>query len=252
MRIFVTGAGSLLGRAVCARLGAHTLLCLRHRAAVPGEAVPGALERPETYRDVARSADAVVHLAAETNARRRERYYRVNVEGTRALLSASRGHFVFVSTRTTGGAYADSKRRAEALVRASGLPWTILRPSEILGAREGVSRLMTMRFFPLPFWPTPPPLAPVELAAVADAIARCVGDPACHGKSYLLAGPSRTFSELRKRSGAMGFPLPLLPLHAAVAAGALPVVAPDQVARLLGPKETDVSAARRDLGFLGG
>ena len=244
MRIFVTGAGSALGRAVCARLAEHTLICLRHRAPVPGTPVPGCLERPETYRDATRDADAVIHLAAETHARR-ERYYRVNVEGTRALLSEASGHFVYVSTRTTGGAYADSKRRAEALVRGSGLPWTILRPSEILN-----SRLLTMRLFPIPIWPTPPPLAPVELDAVAGAIARCVGDTACFGKTYLLAGKRATFGDLRKRSGAWPFPLPLLPLHAAAAAGVLPIVAPDQVARLLGPKETDISAARRDLGFL--
>lgn len=247
MRILVTGAGSALGRAVCARLAGHDLICLRHRAPVPGTEIRGALERPETYRDA--DADAVVHLAAETNARRRERYYRVNVDGTRALLSASRGHFVFVSTRTTGGAYADSKRRAEALVRACGRPWTILRPSEIVGSRDGLGRLLSMRWFPIPIWPTPPPLAPVGLAAVADAIVRCVGDPACFGRTYLLAGPRRTFNELRKRCGAMPFPLPLLPLHAAAAAGALPVVAPDQVARLLGPKETDTRDAQRDLGF---
>ena len=121
MRIFITGAGSRLGRRLCALLEPHTLIALRHRAAVPerARAVPGALERPETYRAALAGADAVVHLAAVTHAQRREKYFRINVRGTRALAEAAAaadvGHFVFVSSRAAGaggGAYSESKLRA--------------------------------------------------------------------------------------------------------------------------------------------
>ena len=256
MRIFVTGAASALGRRVCALLSSHEIVALRHRAPVPGRAVDGALERPASYADAANSADAVVHMAALTRARRREDYFRVNVEGTAALLSASRGHFVFVSTRAIGaggGGYAASKLRAENLIKASGRPWTILRPSEIRESREGLSSLLTLarrfRVFPIPFWPTPTPMAPVDLESVAQAVARCVGEARCHGKTYVLAGPRViTFPQMRP-PGVLGVPLPLFALHAAAVTGACPGVAPDQVSRLLLSKETDASAAARDLEF---
>jgi NADH dehydrogenase len=260
MRIFVTGAGSALGRDLCRRLAAHELIALRHRAPVPGTPIDGSLDRPASYAPAVRGCDAVLHLAAVTHARRREDYYRVNLAGTRALLSAcaSVGHFVFVSTRTAGGAYADSKRRAEAAVRAGGIPWTIFQPSELWtpDGREGLAALLRLagrlRLFPIPILPSPPPLAPVRLDEAAAAIARSIGDPRCFGRTYVLAGARPAgFAELRRRlrPRSLPIPLPLLPLHAGAAAGALPGVAPDQIARLLSEKPSDSEAARRDLGF---
>jgi nucleoside-diphosphate-sugar epimerase len=85
----------------------------------------------------------VVHLAAATGRAPREVHWAVNVEGTRRMLAAARAcgarHFIFVSSVAAGYTdrrwyhYAESKRAAEALVRASGVPWTIVRPTMIFG-----------------------------------------------------------------------------------------------------------------------
>jgi nucleoside-diphosphate-sugar epimerase len=99
--------------------------------------------------------DCVIHLAAEIATQRDEsKISEVNVEGTRRLLAAcaqaDRPKFVFTSTVVTGDAggavldesstlpvqtaYGRSKQQGEQLVRDSGLPSVIIRPSHVYGA----------------------------------------------------------------------------------------------------------------------
>lgn len=107
--------------------------------------------------------ETVVHLAAVTGKARRERYFEVNVEGTRALLKMCRrigvSRFLFISSIAaafpdkTRYYYAQSKEQAEDIVRSSGLRYTILRPTMILGRRaqvwQSLSRLANLPFVPL-------------------------------------------------------------------------------------------------------
>jgi nucleoside-diphosphate-sugar epimerase len=111
--------------------------------------------------------DCVFHLAAEiATSRDARKIDEVNVEGTRRLLGACSSlgapMFVFVSTVVTGDAggavldedselpvqtaYGRSKQEGEKLVRDSGLPAIIIRPSHVYGpggwfADEIVKRL---------------------------------------------------------------------------------------------------------------
>ncbi len=99
--------------------------------------------------------DWVIHLAAEIATQRDEaKIEEVNVHGTSRLLgaceAASDARFIFMSTVVTGDAggavldessdlpvqtaYGRSKQRGEQLVRESGLPSVIVRPSHIYGA----------------------------------------------------------------------------------------------------------------------
>jgi len=97
----------------------------------------------------------VVHLAAATGRQAPDVMRAVNVEGTRRLLEAARAaraaHVIFVSSIAAGFAdrrwypYAEAKREAEALVRSSGLPCTIVRPTMVFGegspVQDGLQRL---------------------------------------------------------------------------------------------------------------
>jgi nucleoside-diphosphate-sugar epimerase len=111
--------------------------------------------------------ECVVHLAAEIASQRSaERIQAVNVDGTRRLIEACRAagspRFVFASTVVTGDAhgalldeqselpvetaYGRSKQEGERLVRESGLPAAIVRPSHVYGSggwyvEEFVARL---------------------------------------------------------------------------------------------------------------
>jgi len=101
VRIFVTGAtgfvGSHVARELAAR-GADLRLLVRRTSnlanldGLPGDTVTGDLLEPESLRAAVRGCDAVMHVAADYRlwVRDPDAMYRVNVEGTRALLRIAR------------------------------------------------------------------------------------------------------------------------------------------------------------------
>ena len=86
--------------------------------------------------------DVCVHLAAETNPRNTDyrSHFMTNVLGTSNVLDSVRKHckhFIFVSTasgNTEPSPYSETKREAERLVRESGIPYTIVRLTNVSGA----------------------------------------------------------------------------------------------------------------------
>jgi nucleoside-diphosphate-sugar epimerase len=166
--IAITGASGFVGRRLVQLARAHaadrTVVLLVRDPAALSELQP----LPGTWRvvraDLAAGTIApgaippgavVVHLAAATGRLAPAVMRAVNVEGTRTLLEASRAagasHMVFVSSIAAAFAdrrwypYAEAKREGEAMVRASGIPFTIVRPTMVLGdgspVQEGLERL---------------------------------------------------------------------------------------------------------------
>ncbi len=113
---------------------------------------------PASFRGTLDDVDAFVHLAGITKAVHRREYHRVNVLGTRGVLEALRRfggrirHVLLGSSVAASGPaqepglfrteddpprpvslYGASKLQAEGLLRASGLPWTVLRLSAVYG-----------------------------------------------------------------------------------------------------------------------
>jgi nucleoside-diphosphate-sugar epimerase len=123
--------------------------------------LPGlGLDPHEGLHGIPDALDACFHLAAKTDFKeaRRVETFRANVDGTRNLIAFLRsldrpGKLFHVSTAYVAGVrpgqrvreellgspsrfcnpYEESKHAAEALVAASGLDWSILRPSIIVG-----------------------------------------------------------------------------------------------------------------------
>jgi len=174
VKALVTGASGFLGHAVCAELLSRgdqvSALVRRPGSGPPGSrAAAGDLGDGDTLARLLEDIrpDCVIHLAAEIATQRDPRKIdEVNVQGTRRLLDACRAcgetRFVFVSTVVTGDAggavldettalpvktaYGRSKQEGERLVRESGLPSVIIRPSHVYGpggwyAEEIVKRL---------------------------------------------------------------------------------------------------------------
>jgi nucleoside-diphosphate-sugar epimerase len=162
MRVLVTGATGFVGRATCTELlgrGHDVVALVRRPGSEPDgtEAVRGdiASDDDSLMRAVARARpDCIVHLAAEIASQRSAaRIQAANVDGTRRLVeagaAAGRPKVVFCSTVVTGEAngellepdkplpvetpYGRSKQEGERIVRESGLPHAIVRPSHVYG-----------------------------------------------------------------------------------------------------------------------
>lgn len=88
-------------------------------------------------------------------------YETSDIGTTAQLIAAAKAvgvdHFVLLGSAGTGrpiGAYLKAKARAEALVRESGIPWTIFRPSALVGGErkpipllKGVTRLFGLKAY---------------------------------------------------------------------------------------------------------
>ena len=156
-KIFITGASGVVGQALLKRLPREDVICLTHRQPVGAprvEAITGDIRQPmlglspRDFDRLSRRIGWIVHSAASTNfTASAPELNQINVNGTRNLLDlADRADAstVYVSTafvqsvsgdRTDGGfnAYERSKQAAETLVRESGLPVSIVRPSIVIG-----------------------------------------------------------------------------------------------------------------------
>jgi len=271
--ILVTGAGGFVGSHILPALvdAGHRVVGLV-RTDLSGERVRRRLEpaqlaavevrigdvtRPDTLPGAFAGVDAVLHLVAVPRDWDGGQTLRlVNTEGTRNVVEAARTAGVrrFVHQGAMGVAddpelhYASSKARGEAIVAASGLDWTILKPSLLYGPRDGFFNILAelVRWSPgiTPLTGTGAarfqPLAIGDLARIAVAT---FADPGTVGRRYELGGPRWwTYREIMEevlrgmgtRRLLLPMPVPLIRLVAGAAEFArLPFpVATDQLRQL--------------------
>jgi uncharacterized protein YbjT (DUF2867 family) len=105
------------------------------------EWISGALDQPDALRSLMRGSDAAIHVAGVVNAPDRAGFEAGNVGGTLAMVEAAHSEgiqrFIHVSSLSARepdlSSYGWSKAKAELIVQASGLDWTIVRPPWIYG-----------------------------------------------------------------------------------------------------------------------
>ena len=147
--VFVTGATGYLGRPLCELLVARghrvrALVRAGSRAKLPAgcEAVEGDALAPASYAGAIAPAEVFVHLVgvAHPSPGKAPLFRTVDLASTEAAVSSARAvgvqRFVYVSVAMPAPvmkAYVEARAAGEAMIRASGLPATVVRPWYVLG-----------------------------------------------------------------------------------------------------------------------
>ena len=147
--VALTGATGFVGQTVLdrLRLRGHEVRALTRRAQPRREGVEwvqGDLADGEALAALATGASVVIHIAGVVNAPDAAGFEAGNVAGTLAVIEAATRagvpRFIHVSSLSARhpelSDYGASKARAERVVMASGLDWTIVRPPAIYGPRD--------------------------------------------------------------------------------------------------------------------
>ena len=224
-RILVTGASGFIGRALVEEL---SLAGHRVRAAMrqPADVFPREVEvvavsdltRPVEWRLLLNNIDMVVHLAGIAHVGdgiAEQTYDRINRLATAELAAAARSagirRLVFISSiRAQSGptcshplteadpplptdAYGRSKLAAEEAVRASAVPFTILRPVLVYGpgVKGNLARLIRLAQspWPLPFASFRNRRSLLSRQNLIAAIHFALQAPAAVGETYVVADP---------------------------------------------------------------
>jgi len=198
-RIAVTGATGFVGRHLTARLEAagHEVVALSRRTGfdLVSPDVP-ALERALA------GCDAVVHCAGINRELGGQTYDAVHVRGTRALVEAARATGVahisvlsFLRARPDGPtAYHRTKWAAEAIVRDSGIPYSILKAGVIHGRGDHMLDHLSHALYSFPVFGLvgmrDRPVRPVAVDDVARILeAAATGDVRLRNRTIAVLGP---------------------------------------------------------------
>lgn len=199
MRIAITGGDGFVGGHVARMLDStgHDIVVISRRTGLD----LAAPDLAESRRRLA-GCDAVVLCGGINRESGRQTYGRVHVSATRFIVEAARDSGVqrvvllsFLRARPDGPtAYHRSKWIAEEIVRASGLPYTIVKPGVIFGRGDHLIDHLSraLRTFPVfgLLGGRPRLVAPLAVQDVARLLAAvAVGDPRLRDRTIALTGP---------------------------------------------------------------
>jgi NADH dehydrogenase len=210
--VCVLGGSGFVGRHVCHALAAEGYRvrvatrdrerAKKHLILLPtAEVAVVDVHEPAQLAEFVGGADAVINLVGVLHDGRSERGFQAaHVDLARKAVAACRERGVrrllHMSSLGAGpdapSAYLRTKGEAEAIVRDSGLGWTLFRPSVIFGPDDNFLNLFAQALKLLPVMALGSPGArfqPVFVEDVAAAFMKGLADLGSHGKSYDLCGP---------------------------------------------------------------
>ena len=235
------------------------------------DVVAGDILRPESLKPAMEGVEGVIHLVGIIFERWGAGFREVHVDGTRNVLAAAQGagvrryvHMSALGTRRNAvSRYHQTKWEAEEAVRASGLPYTIFRPSIIFGPGDEFINVFARMIRRLPIIPVAgtgkTPIQPIWVKDLAKCFVAALSKEGARGKIYEAGGPEKLTLEaildtvarvLGKRRGKIHIPMALMEVNAALLQFLpKPPVTKDQLTMLREDNTCDVSALVRDFGI---
>jgi NADH dehydrogenase len=214
--LFITGAGGFLGRHLLEKLDFSrykTVYCLAQKMEdieVPDtlrdspqlEIIEGDLLDVESYQSQLDQSETVIHMAAVTGKVNPDIYFKVNAYATMLLLDrckkAGVKHFLFISSIAVAFKnkyryfYSHSKEQAEEYVKNSGLTYTIVRPTMIMGKGSpvfaGLAALAGLPLIPL-FGKGDNEIQPIDVTDMARALVRIENESRYKNEILEIGGP---------------------------------------------------------------
>ena len=257
MKVLVSGGTGFIGRNVVRRLvaaGHEPRVLVRDvesgKARALAADLKAVLVAGDIHDETALNAavvgvDAVIHLVGIISEIGRNTFEEAHVGATRRLLDAAKRAGVrrwvqmsALGTRPNARArYHQTKWDAEELVRASGLDWTIFRPSIVYGPGDGLVGLFAKMSRWSPILPVMGPgaglMQPIHVEQVAKAFVGALTTPASIGQTYDLCGDERfrfveilglILKALGRRRLIVHLPMPLARLQAKVLESVFPAI----------------------------
>ena len=238
-RIVVVGGSGFVGRSVIARLasaGHRVVVPTRRREAAKHlillptvDVVEADVHNPHTLAGLVEGASAVINLVGILNEKSSATFARAHVDLSRNVVNACGKagvtrllHMSALGADVAGPSqYLRTKGEAEQLVMASGLRWTIFRPSVIFGPGDSFLSLFARMSQLLPvivLAASEARFAPIFIGDVAHCIVASLDDDLSQLARYDLCGPKNyTLREIVRYVGEVaGAVRPIIPLNASL------------------------------------
>lgn len=176
--------------------------------------IKGSIYDADLYTQYLASTDTVVHLAAATGKVRLEDYFNVNAKGTKFLVQQCKGlgvqNFLHISSIAVKFPdisryyYAQSKQQAEDAVKDSGLNFTIVRPTIVIGEGSGTWRsLSKLAKGPVTFMfgDGKAKIQPIYVEDLVGILLSIVDEGIFHNETFEIGGPEEiTIEEFIRRT----------------------------------------------------
>ena len=279
--IFIAGASGFVGGHLIDALlkNGYKLRCLarseKAEKALRGKGIDvfsGDITIPETIEGALDGVDFVIHLVGIIEEKGSATFQKVHVDGTRNLIAEAKRagvkRFFYQSAlgadKSSWSGYLRTKAEAEEIVEKSGIPFTIFRPSLIIGKWDGFTKKLKDLIRISPVIPIPGDgksrLQPIYIGDWVRCMLKALASPDSFRGIFELGGPQHlTYNEIvstladamKVKKTVVHIPIGIMKFGAAVAEKTIPFmpVSSEQLKLLEIDNICDIDSVEKNFGF---